>query len=219
MEEKALLEQLSEAVIRGKLADAQNFTRQALERGIPPVRIVNEGLIPGMLVVGEKFKNNEYYIPEVLVAARAMKGAMEIVRPLITETDLQPIATVVIGTVQGDLHDIGKNLVAMMLEGAGFRVVDLGVDVAPERFLEAAEKERADIVAMSALLTTTMPAMGETIRVLEEKGVRERFIVMVGGAPVTDEFARQIGADGYAPDAGSAVDLAKELVSSRKRVA
>jgi methylmalonyl-CoA mutase cobalamin-binding domain/chain len=167
-----------------------------------------------MAVVGEKFKNNEFYIPEVLVAARAMNAAMAIVKPLIVGDQLKPLGKVVIGTVRGDLHDIGKNLVMMMLEGAGFEIVDLGVDVAPEKFVEAAKANSADVVAMSALLTTTMPAMKDTIAALEENGLRDKVKVIIGGAPVTQSYADSIGADGYAPDAASAVDKVKELLAA-----
>ena len=207
------LKELSEAVINGKMPKAEELTRKALDEGVEAVTIVNEGLIPGMLVVGEKFKNNEFYVPEVLIAARAMKAAMAIVQPLLSETDLQPIATVVIGTVRGDLHDIGKNLVAMMLEGAGFKIVDLGVDVPPETFIQAVQDNNADVVAMSALLTTTMPAMADTIEAIKESGLRDKLKIIVGGAPVTQDYADEIGADGYAPDAGSAVDMLKSLVA------
>jgi len=208
------LSELAEAVINGNRDKAVQLTKQALDEGVDPARILNEGLIAGMQVVGEKFKNNEFYIPEVLVAARAMKAAMEVLRPILTERpDIKPLATVVIGTVRGDLHDIGKNLVAMMLEGAGFKVIDLGVDTPPEKFVEAVKEHEAKIVGMSALLTTTMPAMKDTIEALKAAGIRDKVIVMVGGAPLTQEYADSIGADGYAPDAASAVDKAKELLA------
>jgi 5-methyltetrahydrofolate--homocysteine methyltransferase len=165
-----------------------------------------------MQVVGQKFKCNEFYIPEVLIAARAMKMAMEKVKPLIADSGIEPVGRVAIGTVQGDLHDIGKNLVAMMLEGAGFEVKDLGTDVAPQAFVDAVKEHGVQAVALSALLTTTMPAMKETINALKEAGLRDKVKVMVGGAPLTQAYADEIGADGYAPDAASAVDLAKELL-------
>ncbi|MCS7253008.1 MAG: corrinoid protein [Armatimonadota bacterium] len=210
------LNELAEAVINGNRDRAVQLTQQALDEGMDAARILNEGLIAGMQVVGEKFKKNEFYIPEVLVAARAMKAAMEVLRPILTErSDIQPLATVVIGTVRGDLHDIGKNLVAMMLEGAGFRVIDLGVDTPPEKFVEAVKEHGARIVGMSALLTTTMPAMKDTIETLKAAGIRDQVIIMVGGAPLTQEYADSIGADGYAPDAASAVDKAKELLSKK----
>lgn len=208
------LSELSQAVINGQKAKAEELTRKALEEGVSPVTIINEALVPGMAVVGEKFKNDEFYIPEVLVAARAMNAAMAIVKPLIVGDQLKPLGKVVIGTVRGDLHDIGKNLVMMMLEGAGFEIVDLGVDVAPEKFVEAAKANSADVVAMSALLTTTMPAMKDTIAALEENGLRDKVKVIIGGAPVTQSYADSIGADGYAPDAASAVDKVKELLAA-----
>lgn len=173
---------------------------------------MNDALIQAMSVVGEKFKNNEIYVPEVLIAARAMKAALEVLKPILTETGVKPIGKVVIGTVKGDLHDIGKNLVAMMMTGAGLEVIDLGVDVAPEKFCEAVKNHNPQIVAMSALLTTTMPNMKTTIEKLQEQGLRDKVKVIVGGAPVTESFAKSIGADGYAPDAASAAELAKKFV-------
>lgn len=206
------LQALAQAIINGKAPEAKALTESALAEGVSPAEILNQGLIAGMNVVGEKFKNNEFYVPEVLIAARAMKTAMEVLRPQLAKSGVQPIGKVAIGTVRGDLHDIGKNLVAMMLEGAGFEINDLGVDVKPERFVEVA-KEGADIVAMSALLTTTMPAMKDTIDALKAEGVRDKVRVMIGGAPVTQNYCDEIGADGYAPDAASAVDKAKELLN------
>ncbi|MCS7225053.1 MAG: corrinoid protein [Armatimonadetes bacterium] len=208
------MQSLKEAIINGKRQEAGELTQKLVDAGVSPKRILDEGLIAGMTVVGERFKNGEYFVPEVLVAARAMKTALQILRPLLTQTDIQPIGTVVLGTVRGDLHDIGKNLVAMMLEGAGFRVVDLGVDVPAEKFVEAAKEHRAQIVGLSALLTTTMTHMPEVIKKLEEEGMRRSVRVIVGGAPVTQEWADRIGADGYAPDAASAVDKCKELLAS-----
>jgi 5-methyltetrahydrofolate--homocysteine methyltransferase len=218
-EMEAELQALAEAIINGKRNDAAELTKKLIDAGVPAKRILDEGLIAGMSVVGEKFKNGEYFVPEVLVAARAMKAAMELLRPLLAASDVEPIGTVVIGTVRGDLHDIGKNLVAMMLEGAGFRVVDLGVDVPAEKFIEAAREHNAEIVGMSALLTTTMTYMPEVIKALEAEGIRNRVKVIVGGAPVTQEWADQIGADGYAPDAASAVDKCKELLAQLKGAA
>ena len=215
----AELQALAEAIINGKRNDAVELTKKLIDAGVPAKRILDEGLISGMSVVGEKFKSGEYFVPEVLVAARAMKAAMELLRPLLATSDVEPIGTVVIGTVRGDLHDIGKNLVAMMLEGAGFRVVDLGVDVPAEKFVEAAKEHNADIVGMSALLTTTMTYMPEVIKALEAEGIRNQVKVIVGGAPVTQEWADQIGADGYAPDAASAVDKCKELLAQLKGAA
>lgn len=206
------LQALAQAIINGKAPEAKALTESALAEGVSPADILSQGLIAGMNVVGEKFKNNEFYVPEVLIAARAMKTAMEVLRPQLAKSGVQPVGKVAIGTVRGDLHDIGKNLVAMMLEGAGFEIKDLGVDVKPERFVEVA-KEGVDIVAMSALLTTTMPAMKDTIEALEAEGVRDKVRVMIGGAPVTQNYCDEIGADGYAPDAASAVDKAKELLN------
>ncbi len=210
----ANLNELAEAIIKGKAPVAKELTEQAIAEGISPQEILNDGLVAGMSVVGQKFKANEFYVPEVLIAARAMQGAMQALKPALAETGAQPIGRVVIGTVQGDLHDIGKNLVAMMLEGAGFEIYDLGVDVTPEKFLEEARMSGATIVGMSALLTTTMPAMEKTIQHIREQADGEGIKVMIGGAPVTEEFANKIGADGYAPDAASAVDVAKTLVAA-----
>ncbi len=204
---------LQEAVIKGSLDEATRLTQAALDEGVAPGQIVNDGLVPGMLVVGEKFKNNEFYVPEVLIAARAMKGAMALVQPHLKEGDLKPLATVAIGTVQGDLHDIGKNLVAMMLEGAGFKIVDLGVDVSPEKYIDAVQNQGATVIALSALLTTTMPSIAKTIEALKAAGLREKVTVIIGGAPVTEAYKQEIGADLYAPDAGSAVETLKAKVA------
>jgi 5-methyltetrahydrofolate--homocysteine methyltransferase len=208
------LNALAEAIIKGKAPVARQLTEEALAEGVAPQTVLNDGLIAGMNVVGQKFKANEYYVPEVLIAARAMQQSLQVLKPKLAETGAEPIGKVVIGTVQGDLHDIGKNLVAMMLEGAGFEIIDLGVDVKPEAFVTAALDKGAQIVGMSALLTTTMPAMETTINQFKEQGVREKVKIMIGGAPVTQEFANRIGADGYAPDAASAVDLAKALIAA-----
>lgn len=205
------LQALAQAIINGKAPEAKALTESALAEGVSAAEVLNNGLVAGMNVVGEKFKNNEFYVPEVLIAARAMKNAMEVLRPQLAKSGVEPKGKVAIGTVRGDLHDIGKNLVAMMLEGAGFEIQDLGVDVKPEQFVEAA-KNGVDIIAMSALLTTTMPAMKDTIEALKSEGVREKTCVMIGGAPVTQNYCDEIGADGYAPDAASAVDKAKELL-------
>ncbi|MCR4439865.1 MAG: corrinoid protein [bacterium] len=208
-----VLQELSESIIRGKLPDAERLTSRALAEGIPPAEILNKGLIAGMNVVGEKFKNNEFYVPEVLIAARAMKGAMAILRPKLVETGVKPIGRCVLGTVKGDLHDIGKNLVGMMLEGAGFEVIDLGVDVSPDKFIATAEGRQAQVIGLSALLTTTMVNMKNVIAALQEHGARDRFKVIIGGAPVTQSYADEIGADGYAPDAASAVEVVKTMVA------
>lgn len=208
-----LFQEISQAVIDGKAAFVEELVKKGLDEGLSPADLVQKGLIAGMAVVGEAFKKNEVYVPEVLIAARAMKMGMEVLKPHLTETDLQPVATFLIGTVEGDLHDIGKNLVAMMFEGAGFKVIDLGVDVKPQQFVEAINAHNPEIVGLSALLTTTMPAMAETIKVFQEAGIRDQVKVIVGGAPVTDTYAREIGADAYAADASSAVDRAKELLA------
>jgi 5-methyltetrahydrofolate--homocysteine methyltransferase len=205
------MEALAQAIINGKAPDAKQITEEALTEGMNPGDILNNGLVAGMNVVGAKFKNNEFYVPEVLIAARAMKMAMEVLRPKLASSGVEAKGKVAIGTVAGDLHDIGKNLVAMMLEGAGFEIVDLGVDVKPQTFVQAV-KDGANVVALSALLTTTMPAMKDTIEVLKSEGVRDQASIMIGGAPVTQNYADEISADGYAPDAASAVDKAKELL-------
>ena len=205
-------EELTTALISGKAPVVRELTEEALAGGEKPQDVLNKGLVAGMGVVGEKFKNNEFYVPEVLIAARAMKFGMEILRPKLAETGVEPVAKVAIGTVRGDLHDIGKNLVAMMMEGAGFEIVDLGVDVKPEQFVQTVKERDTMLVCLSALLTTTMPAMKDTIEALREAGLRNGVTVMVGGAPVTQNYADEIGADGYAPDAASAVDKAKELL-------
>jgi 5-methyltetrahydrofolate--homocysteine methyltransferase len=208
------LQALARAILEGKRNEAVVLTQKLVDAGVTPKQILDEGLIAGMSVAGEKFKNGEYFVPEILVAARAMKASMEILRPLLVATDVQPIGTMVIGTVHGDLHDIGKNLVAMMMEGAGFKVVDLGVDVPAEKFIEAAKEHNAQIVGMSALLTTTMTYIPEVIKAFDEAGLRPKVKLIVGGAPVTQEWAIQIGADAYAPDAATAVDRCKELLGA-----
>ncbi len=209
--------QLAEHIIIGDAKAAEQWIMQALSRGADPGDLINKGLIPGMAVVGEKFKNYEYYLPEVLIAARAMKKGMEILRPLLTDHQASNLGRVIIGTVKDDLHDIGKNLAAMMLEGAGFAVHDLGADVPPERFVQAAQAHGCHLLCLSALLTTTMPMMRTTIEALKAAGIRHQVKVMVGGAPVTHDYALEIGADGYAPDGASAVDKAKELVGVSAR--
>jgi 5-methyltetrahydrofolate--homocysteine methyltransferase len=205
------LKSLSEAIIKGDHGSAVTITKAALAEGMSPKVILNEGLIAGMNVVGSRFKNNEIYIPEVLIAARAMKMAMEVLAPKLAEAGVKPIARVMIGTVQGDLHDIGKNLVVMMLKGAGFEVIDLGVDVSTEKFVEQARSTGVRIVGMSALLTTTMPAMEKVVKALKDAGCNVK--TMIGGAPVTQAYADKIGADGYAADAATAVDVAKALLN------
>jgi 5-methyltetrahydrofolate--homocysteine methyltransferase len=205
------LKALADAVIKGDQNTAVEITKAALEEGTPPKSVLNDGLIAGMDVVGARFKKNEVYIPEVLIAARAMKMAMEILEPELVKAGVQPIGKCLIGTVQGDLHDIGKNLVAMMLKGAGFQVIDLGVDVPPDKFVEEVKSQGIQVVGMSALLTTTMPGMEKSIKALKDAGVSAK--IMIGGAPVTQGYADKIGADGYAADAASAVDVAKSLVA------
>jgi 5-methyltetrahydrofolate--homocysteine methyltransferase len=206
------LQALAQALERGDRDSTVKLVRQALDEGVPPEKVLNEGLIAGMDSIGRKFKANEVYVPEVLIAARAMAGAMEILEPILVKSGVKPRGKVVIGTVRQDLHDIGKNLVAMMLKGGGFRVTDLGVDVDPQKFVDAATAEGAQIIALSALLTTTMPNMQAVIEALKKAGSPVQ--VIIGGAPVTQEFADKIGASGYAPDAASAVDLARRLVGA-----
>ncbi|MBI2914966.1 MAG: corrinoid protein [Firmicutes bacterium] len=205
-------EEIAQALIKGNAAKVKELTNAALAEGLEPKKIIREGFIAGMAVVGEKFKNNEFYVPEVLIAARAMHAGLAIVKPLISEKDAESAGSVVIGTVKGDLHDIGKNLVAMMLEGAGFEVHDLGVDVSAEKYVSSVKEYSADFVMMSALLTTTMVNMKDTIKALLEAGLRDKVKVVIGGAPVTDRFAKEIGADGYAPDSSRAVEVAKQLM-------
>ncbi|NOZ26934.1 MAG: cobalamin-binding protein [Chloroflexi bacterium] len=204
---------LTEAVITGNAPQAKELTQKALDAGVTPGTILQEGLIPGMAEVGRRFEAREFYVPELLIAARAMHAALDILRPLLAESEeVEPLGKVVIGTVRGDLHDIGKNLVTMMLEGSGFEVQDLGIDVAPEKFVDAIKEGEYDILAMSALLTTTMPSMKATIDALTEAGLRDKVKVMIGGAPITQEYADQIGADGYGEDANQAVRVAKQLL-------
>ena len=205
-------EAMGNAVIAGDFARAQELTKQAIAEGVEPVEIINQGLIKGMNVVGARFKAGDMYVPEVMMAARAMSAGMELVKPLISESDLPSAGKVVLGTVAGDLHDIGKNLVGMMMESAGMTVVNMGVDISPEKFAQAVREHKPDVLALSALLTTTMLAMKDTIDVLEEEGLRGSVKVIIGGAPVTSDFADEIGADGWAPDAASAKDLALELI-------
>lgn len=205
------LKALADAVIKGDQNSAVEITKTALAEGMPAESVLNQGLIAGMDVVGARFKNNEVYIPEVLISARAMKMAMEILEPELLKAGVEPAGKLVVGTVQGDLHDIGKNLVAMMLKGAGFEVIDLGVDVSSEKFVEQAKANGAQLIGISALLTTTMPGMETTLKAVRESDLAVK--VMIGGAPVTSGYAEKIGADGYAPDAASAVDLAKKLIA------
>jgi 5-methyltetrahydrofolate--homocysteine methyltransferase len=208
-----LLTDLTAAVAAGKRTDTVRLTQELLAAGNGPQIIVEQGLVPGMAIVGEQFKKNEIFVPEMLVAARAMKEALKILEPLLATAGIKPKYTALIGTVQGDLHDIGKNLISMMWRGANFAVVDLGTNVTPERYLAAAKEHKANLVGLSALLTTTMPAMKETVRILKAAGL-PNLKIMIGGAPITQAFADDIGADGYAADAGTAVDVAKKLVEA-----
>ena len=204
---------ISEALQRGDAEKVEELVKKALEENLTPKKILEDGLIKGMDIIGTKFKNNEVYVPEVLIAARAMHAGMDILKPKLIETGVKNIGKVAIGTVKGDLHDIGKNLVKMMLEGAGFEVIDLGIDVSPDKFVEAVKEHKPDIIGMSALLTTTMVNIPEVIKALEAAGLRDKVKIMIGGAPITQNYADQIGADGCSPDAASAVDKAKTFIT------
>jgi 5-methyltetrahydrofolate--homocysteine methyltransferase len=208
----AILEDIALSVEKGDEASVGELTQKAVSEGIAPAEILDNGLVAGMNVVGEKFKNNEVFIPEVLVSARAMKAGMRIVRPLLAEANIESRGNIVVGTVKGDLHDIGKNIVGMLLEGAGYEVTDLGTDVTAEQFMEVVEKKGANVIGMSALLTTTMTYMKEVIQAVDDAGFRDKVKVIIGGAPITQSYADEINADGYAPDAASAVDLVKGLL-------
>jgi 5-methyltetrahydrofolate--homocysteine methyltransferase len=209
------LDEMAEALMKGKANEVQDFVTKALdEEGIEPGKVLQEGLLKGMGVIGERFKKNEVYVPEVLIAARAMKSGMEVLQPRLTSAGVEPIGTAVIGTVKGDLHDIGKNLVCMMLEGNGFKVVDIGIDAEAQKFVDAAKENSAAVVGISALLTTTMTNMKEVVETFKSSDLNGKVKLMVGGAPVTQAFCDEIGADGYAPDAASAADLAKSLTAA-----
>jgi 5-methyltetrahydrofolate--homocysteine methyltransferase len=208
-----LIENLKQNVIDGNESETKELVKQAVAEALPPEQILNEGLIAAMAQVGRLFEEGEFFVPEMLIAARAMEAGLDLLRPGLAEANIQAIGKVLIGTVQGDLHDIGKNLVAMMLEGAGFEVIDLGVDVPPHKFVESVRAHQPHIVGLSALLTTTMPKMQNTIQALEQAGLRDQVKIIVGGAPLTDEYAQSIGADGYAPDAPSAAIRARQLIS------
>ena len=208
----AILEDISTNLQAGRAPKVKELVQQALDDGLGIAEILNEGLLSGMSIVGAKFKKNEVYVPEVLIAARAMQWGMELLQPLLEGAGIEPVGRVVLGTVKGDLHDIGKNLVGMMMRGAGFEVIDAGIDVSPEKFIEAATEGRANIIALSALLTTTMPQMKNVVEAVRAAGVTTK--VIIGGAPVTQDYCDEIGADGYAPDAASAADLAKDLVAA-----
>ncbi|MDP4160371.1 MAG: corrinoid protein [Bacillota bacterium] len=203
---------LSEAVISGDFRQAEVLTKQMVENKVDPLQIINEGLIAGMNVVAVRFKAGDMFVPEVMMSAKAMSTGVELVKPLVTESDITSAGKVVIGTVKGDMHDIGKNLVTMMLESVGFSVIDLGVDVKAETFIEAIKEHHPQIIGISALLTTTMLNMKDILDILKEEGLRDKVKVIIGGAPVTQEFCTQIGADGYADDAAEAADLCKRLV-------
>jgi 5-methyltetrahydrofolate--homocysteine methyltransferase len=209
------LSRLYDAVVNGDAKTAVAITKEALAENADPMELVTRYMIPAMNEVGRRFEAEEYFVPELLLSARAMKSAMELIRPLLAARGAQPVGRVVIGTVKGDLHDIGKNLVASMLEGGGFEVIDLGADVPPEKFVEAVHERNAQIVALSALLTVTMPAMKTTIEALKAAGLRDRVKVMVGGAPVTHKYAEEIGADGYGENASVAVQLARRLIGAQ----
>ncbi|RPI33350.1 MAG: cobalamin-binding protein [Chloroflexota bacterium] len=209
------LQLIYDGIIEGDQPAVSENVRKALDEGTPPATILNQAMIAAMKEVGSRFEQGDFYVPEMLIAARAMQHGLAILKPVLKQADIKSTGKAVIGTVKGDLHDIGKNLVGMMLEGAGFEVVDLGTDVSPSGFVDAVRKHEPDVVGLSALLTTTMPNMKMTIEALEEAGIRDRVKVMIGGAPITEGYALQIGADGYSPDASRAVTLATTLVHSK----
>jgi 5-methyltetrahydrofolate--homocysteine methyltransferase len=203
-----------DSILDGQQNDTISGVQAAIDAGLPPGDILNKGMVDAMAEVGRLFEEGEYFVPEMLIAARAMQSGLALLKPHLIEADIESAGKVAIGTVKGDLHDIGKNLVGMMLEGAGFEVLDLGTDVTPEKFVETVQDGGVDIIALSALLTTTMPSMKATIDALKVEGIRDQVKVMIGGAPVTDAYANQIGADGYSPDASRAVNLAKSLLAA-----
>jgi 5-methyltetrahydrofolate--homocysteine methyltransferase len=207
------LKPLFDAVLCGDAKTVRAVTEEALKEGVDPLKLVNEFMVPAMDEVGRRFECSDYFVPELLLSARAMKAALELIRPLLVAQGTEPLARVVIGTVKGDLHDIGKNLVSAMLEGGGFEVIDLGVNVSPEMFIQAVREKNAQIIAMSALLTTTMPAMKSTIEALKAAGVREQVKVLIGGAPITQKYADEIGADGFSDNAVGAVALARKSMT------
>jgi len=211
-----ILQGLYDNTLVGNAPEVKDLVNAGLEEGLGPEKILYDALIPSLEEVGARFERGDYFVPEMLIAARAMQGALDILRPLLAETGAKPIGTYVMGTVKGDVHDIGKNLVNIMLEGAGFTVYDLGVNVAPEIFVEKVQEHQPDIVGFSAFLTTTMPMFKANINALQKAGIRDEVIVMVGGAPVTQEYADAVGADGYAADASTAVRLAKDLIEQRR---
>ena len=203
---------LYEAIVSGDAKASRALTQAALGEGTDPLTLVNQYMVPAMDEVGRRFESNDYFVPELLISARAMKAALELIRPMLTARGDKPVGRVAIGTVKGDLHDIGKNLVASLLEGGGFEVIDLGVNVAPEKFIASVKEQNANVIAMSALLTTTMPAMRSTIEALKQAGVRDKVKVLIGGAPITQKYAEEIGADGFSENAVGAVSLAKKAV-------
>ena len=207
-----ILQKISEELQVGNYQDVPGLIQEALNAKIPPAKILSDGLVAGMDIVGDKFRRDELFMPEVLISAKAMQAGMDILRPKLVEAGAKLAGKIVLGTVKGDLHDIGKNLVGMLMEGAGFQVIDLGIDVPSEKFVETVKSQKPDILGLSALLTTTMPKMKEVVESLVEAGVRPSVKVMVGGAPVTEKFAKDVGADAYAPDAASAVEKARELI-------
>lgn len=209
------LRKVFDAIIRGDASVARNRVQSCLERGVDPKDIMEQGLIAAMTLIGERFKKDEIFLPEVMIAARAMNAGLEILDPILGKSEIHTKGKIVLGTVRDDLHDVGKNIVSMMFRGAGFTVIDLGISVPEEQFVNAINEHHPDILGLSALLSMTLPMMKSSIELMEESGLREDTIVMVGGAPVTEAFAQEIGADGYAPDAASAVDRAKELMEAR----
>jgi methylmalonyl-CoA mutase cobalamin-binding domain/chain len=216
MTHEEILQGLYDNTLVGNAPEVRDLVNQGLEDSLGPEKMLYDALIPSLEEVGARFERGDYFVPEMLIAARAMQGALDILRPLLAETGAKPIGTYVMGTVKGDVHDIGKNLVNIMLEGAGFTVYDLGVNVAPETFVEKVQEHEPDIVGFSAFLTTTMPMFKANINALQKAGIRDDVIVMVGGAPVTQEYANAVGADGYAADASTAVRLAKDLIQKRR---
>ena len=219
MTQDELLKDLYDYTLVGNAPEVLSLTNQGLEMGLGPETLLYEALIPSLEEVGARFERGDFFVPEMLIAGRAMAGALEVLRPLLAETGAEPIGKIVMGTVKGDVHDIGKNLVNIMFEGAGFEVIDLGVQVSPEKFIDAIKEHKPDIVGFSAFLTTTMPMFKANINALQKAGMRDQVIIMVGGAPVTQEYADVVGADGYASDASAAVVRAKELLSQRRALA
>ena len=209
---EADLKQIADNLTKGKASEVKELVQKAPNDGVDVEKVLNEGLVAGNECSEGKIQKNEFYVPEVLIAARAMKSGMEILRPILADKDIKGVGTVVLGTVRGNLHDIGKNLVAMMFEGAGFEIIDLGMDVTPEKFIETAKENKADLVGLSALLTTTMSFMKDVVKAVGDSGLEDKVKVMIGGAPLTQSYADKIGADGYTPDAASAVDEAKKLL-------